>query len=137
MPPEAGEAPSLTPSEAARARYVVGETHRTRDFVVAAEAGDAERLGVLLQATHRGLSELMGVSTPELDGVVELAAAIPGWEGGRMIGGGFGGCVLNLVRRDEVALFVASIPDAFAERFGLQCEVYPVRLAHGADVRAI
>jgi galactokinase len=137
LPPDAGESPALSPSEIARARYVVGETHRTREFVAAAEAGDAARLGALLRATHRGLSELMGVSTPELDGLVELAAAVPGWEGGRMIGGGFGGCVLNLVRKDASAAFVSHIAGAFEGRFGLACEIYPVHLADGAHVIAI
>lgn len=137
LPPGAVADAALSPSEAARARYVVGETHRTREFVTAAEAGDAGRLGALLQATHRGLSALMGVSTPELDGIVELAGGLPGWEGGRMIGGGFGGCVLSLVRAADEAAFVAGIRDEFAQRFGMPCEVYPVHLADGSGVRKI
>ncbi len=128
---------ALSLSEAARADYVVSETHRTREFVAAATAGDACRVGELLVATHRGLSTQMGVSTPELDAIVEASADLPGWVGGRMIGGGFGGCVLNLVRREDEAAFVHGIQAAFQARFGLPCEVYPVRLADGSSVREI
>ena len=133
----AREAGDLTPSERARALYVIGEVRRTREFVGAAESGDVHRVGELLVQTHRGLSEQMRVSTPELDAIVECGGGFPGWAGGRMIGGGFGGCVLNLVRRDAEAAFTDHVRAAFRARFGIGCEVYSVTLTDGAWVGGV
>jgi len=127
----------LTGSERARARYVTAEARRTRAFVAAAEAGDVQTVGELLVQTHHGLGGQMKVSTPELDAIVEIGAAFGGWIGGRMIGGGFGGCVLNLVREDAEAAFTEHVRAAFRDRFGLDCEVYPVTLADGWRVVGI
>jgi len=79
----------------------------------------------------------MQVSTRELDAIVEIGEAFPGWIGGRMIGGGFGGCVLNLVRDAAAAAFDRHVRGAFEDRFGIECEVYPVALADGARVTDI
>lgn len=128
---------TLTPSESARAMYVTSEARRTAEFVAAALAGDEARLGALLQATHRGLSEQMQVSTPELDAIVEFAGDRAEWAGGRMIGGGFGGCVLNLVERTAVDDLGGHVRSRFAERFGIEPEIYPVMLADGARVEEL
>ena len=134
--PEASvlEAGDLSPSERERALYVIGEARRTREFVDAAGAGSVQRVGELLAQTHRGLSNQMRVSTPELDAIVEFSTGFPGWTGGRMIGGGFGGCVLGLVRSDAESAYSHPVRAAFRSRFGIDCEVYPVALTDGARV---
>ncbi len=127
----------LTPSEYLRAAYAAGEAARTAHFIAALRRGDATAAGKLLVATHEGLSRNLRVSTPEIDGLIEIAAKTPGWHGGRMMGGGFGGCTLNLVvsaLRDE---FLAGVKAGFQQRFGIATEDYPVRLADGASARRL
>jgi galactokinase len=124
----------LSASEAARALYVEGEAARTREFVVAAKQGDREWVGRLLRETHDGLRRLLRVSTPELDAIVEAGGGVDGWFGGRMIGGGFGGCVLNLVAEGAEEAFKGGVGAAFRRQFGIECRFYAVNLADGAEV---
>ncbi len=92
-----------------RVRHVMSENARVLVAAAALRAGDYERLGVALADSHRSLTEDFEVSTPELDMLVELLAALPGAIGARMTGAGFGGCVLALLRApvDELALDAA------------------------------
>ena len=92
-----------------RVRHVVSENARVLAVAAALREGDHERLGSALAASHRSLAEGFEVSTPELDTLVELLAALPGTIGARMTGAGFGGCVLALLRApvDETALDAA------------------------------
>jgi galactokinase len=80
----------------ARARHVVTENARVRDFAAALRAGDAASAGALMVASHRSLRDDFGVSTPALDACVERLCATPGVFGARLTGAGFGGCVVAL-----------------------------------------
>ncbi len=92
-----------------RVRHVVSENARVLATAAALRSGDHEGLGAALADSHRSLAEDFEVSTPELDALVELLAALPEVIGARMTGAGFGGCVLALVRApvDEPALDAA------------------------------
>ena len=79
-----------------RARHVVSENQRVRDFAAAQAAGDLQRAGLLMIESHRSLRDDYEVSIPEVDAVVEQLCATPGVRGARMTGGGFGGCVVAL-----------------------------------------
>lgn len=127
----------LTESEARRAEYATSEMSRTPRFVDAARRGDAAEAGKLMCETHEGLSRLLGVSTQELDSLVEFASSVPGWYGGRMMGGGFGGCTLNLVRKEKIEDFYNQVPQMFKGRFGVAPELYRVRLERGAHVEKV
>jgi galactokinase len=83
-----------------RARHVAGENARVRDFVAALRAGDAPSLGALLLATHASLRDDFEVSTPAMDAAVDAAVREPGVLGARLMGGGFGGCIVVLARAD-------------------------------------
>lgn len=85
-----------------RTRHVVTEIRRTLDFASAAKSGDWHRAGELMKASHQSLRGDFEVSCEELDLVAEFAWTLPGVIGCRMTGGGFGGCCLALVRRDQI-----------------------------------
>jgi galactokinase len=119
-----------------RARHVVEETARVTRFAeVLAEGGDDRlaRLGALLDESHRSLRDLFEVSCDELDTMVELARAYGDGAvaGARMMGGGFGGCTLSLVRRDAVEGFKRDVGEAYRKKTGLTPELWVVEPADG------
>lgn len=90
----------LSPLLARRVRHVVSENERVRQTVAALGAGDLERAGQLFLESHRSLRDDFEVSLPDLDRLVDLASRQPAVFGARLTGGGFGGAVVALVRRD-------------------------------------
>jgi galactokinase len=80
----------------------VQENQRLLDGVTALEAGDVAAFGQLMYGSHEGLSHWYEVSCPELDILVDIARQQTGVLGARMMGGGFGGCTINLVREDAL-----------------------------------
>ena len=114
-----------------RARYVIGEKERVLAVGEALQRGDYEEVGRMMYATHRGLSEDYEVSCDELDFLVDLARQC-GVSGSRIMGGGFGGCTINLVRRDLRDRFIATATGRFEERYGHRPAIYPVVISDGA-----
>jgi galactokinase len=109
-----------------RCRHVVEENARVLDAVRALEAGDPERLGALMDASHESLRTDYEVSSFELDTLVEAAREIPGTLGARMTGAGFGGCTVNLVKEENVEHFNDRIKESYLESTGLEAMVYSV-----------
>jgi galactokinase len=116
-----------------RARHVVTENQRVVDFVAASRQGDLTEMGRLLVASHRSLQNDYDVSCQELDFLVDTALAIPGTLGARMIGGGFGGCTVNLIDATAVEHFTAALSKAYCAKFGIDPAFYTVRPAPGAS----
>ena len=87
------------PTTRARARHIVGENQRVRDFAAALHAGDLVAAGRLMTAGHASMRDDFEISTPAMDEAVEQAAATPGVYGSRMTGGGFGGCIVSMCER--------------------------------------
>jgi galactokinase len=115
-----------------RARHVVSENERTRKAAVALAEGNASEFGVLMKQSHDSLRDCFEVSCKELDTMVELAMAQEGVCGARMTGGGFGGCTVNLVRRDVVPKFRTFIAAAYERETALKAETYLVTADSGA-----
>ena len=115
-----------------KALYVVEEMARVNQAVDALKQGDLPTVGQLMTETHWGLSQAYEVSCDELDFLVSLAQEKPEWFlGARMMGGGFGGCTLNLVNLGDLDLMVKHITNEFQRAFGYHPEFYPVRLSPG------
>lgn len=114
-----------------RAEYVVGETQRVLDVCAALEAGDYETVGAKMYETHWGMSKLYEVSCEELDFLATLAKEC-GVTGCRIMGGGFGGCTINLVKDELYDAFIAKAVSAFAEKYGHEPQIYPVVISDGA-----
>ena len=114
-----------------RAKFVIEEKDRVLAVSEALNAGDYETVGKMMYETHKGLSKDYEVSCEELDFLNDTAKEC-GVTGSRIMGGGFGGCTINLVRKDLRDSFIATAKSRFQERFGHEPEVYPVVISDGA-----
>lgn len=114
-----------------RAEYVIGEVQRVLDVCDALERGDYETVGEMMYQTHFGLSKLYEVSCEELDFLNKLARKCE-VTGSRVMGGGFGGCTINLVKDELAEEFIAAATEQFTEKFGHAPKVYNVVISDGA-----
>lgn len=114
-----------------RARYVVGEVDRVLKVSDALQKDDYETVGQQMYLTHEGLSKDYEVSCEEIDFLVDEARRM-GVTGSRIMGGGFGGCTINLVKNELYDAFVTEVPKTFKEKFGVECKVIPVVIGDGA-----
>jgi len=114
-----------------RAEYVIGEKQRVLDVCDALEKDDYETVGARMYETHHGMSKLYEVSCEELDFLNDVAREC-GVTGSRVMGGGFGGCTINLVKDELYDSFIATAKAKFAAKFGHEPKVYPVVISDGA-----
>lgn len=116
-----------------RAEYVIGEVQRVLDVSDALERGDYETVGELMYQTHFGLSRLYEVSCEELDFLNKLARKCD-VTGSRVMGGGFGGCTINLVKDSLYDVFISEAKAQFTARFGHEPKIYDVVISDGARI---
>ena len=114
-----------------RAEYVIGETSRVLEVCEALQKGDYETVGAKMYETHWGMSKLYEVSCEELDYLAELAKEC-GVTGCRIMGGGFGGCTINLVKDELYDSFIEKAKAGFNEKYGHEPQIYPVVISDGA-----
>ncbi len=114
-----------------RAKYVIGEKQRVLDVCAALEAGDYNTVGERMYQTHEGMSKLYEVSCEELDFLNDVAKEC-GVTGSRIMGGGFGGCTINLVKDELYDNFIATAKAKFNEKYGHEPKVYDVIISDGA-----
>ena len=114
-----------------RCGYVVQENQRVLDGVAALEAGNIAEFGQLMYGSHEGLSHDYEVSCPELDLLVNIARHQPGVLGARMMGGGFGGCTINLVREDALDAFVEEITRQYLAQTGKDTYLHTCKIEDG------
>ena len=114
-----------------RAKYVIGEEKRVLDVCDALQKGDYETVGARMYETHWGMSKDYEVSCEELDFLATVAQEC-GVTGSRIMGGGFGGCTINLVKAELYDAFIEKAKTAFAEKYGHEPVVIPVVISDGA-----
>ena len=117
-----------------RSKYVIEENQRVTDACEALQRNDFETFGKKMFLSHKGLSEEYEVSCKELDFLVEKARTDPNVLGARMMGGGFGGCTINLVKKDFVDEFVTKMEKAYKDELGLELKVYVDSISGGTSV---
>jgi galactokinase len=117
-----------------RCTHIVRENDRVLAFGRALRAADLPALAKLMRESHASLRDLYQVSCRELDQMVELAEHLPGFRGGRMTGGGFGGCTVNLVDASLAEAFAAEIAAAYRQKTGVRPDVYICSATRGAHV---
>ena len=116
-----------------KALYVIEENERVQLFATAIIDKDIKTLGELLYKSHEGLSTKYQVSCAELDFLVDKAKENSNILGARMMGGGFGGCTINLILKSEVKAFKKQIMKEFKSEFGKACSIYSVKLSDGTQ----
>src|SRR5436309_2349398 len=117
-----------------RARHIVTENARTLEAAEAMKAGDARRLGRLMNESHASMRDDFEISTPMLDAMVECAQAAVGCDGARMTGGGFGGCVVALMDEAAAPAFLDAVGRSYSERTGLTPSPYLGRPEGGTSL---
>lgn len=130
-----GHRGSLRPEVFRRCGYVVDEMERTVQAAAALTKSDIGRVGQLMFQTHAGLRDDFEVSCPELDRLVALAADCPEWVlGARLMGGGFGGCTINLVHPGQEEAFQALVSREYFASFRTVPEFYSIQLTQGTHL---
>jgi galactokinase len=114
-----------------RAEYVVAEIQRVLDVCDALQKGDYETVGQKMYETHHGMSKLYEVSCEELDFLNGIAKE-SGVTGSRVMGGGFGGCTINLVKDELYDNFINTAKEAFKAKFKYSPKVYDVVISDGS-----
>ena len=114
-----------------RAKYVIEEKQRVLDVCDALQAGDYDTVGDRMYKTHEGMSKLYEVSCEELDYLNDIAKEC-GVTGSRIMGGGFGGCTINLVKDELYDNFIAVAKAKFNEKYGHEPKLYDVVISDGA-----
>ncbi|MBO8470177.1 MAG: galactokinase [Bacteroidetes bacterium] len=122
---------SISEEDYMRAEYVIDEVARVLDVCDALERDDYETVGEKMYETHYGMSRLYEVSCEELDFLNNIAREC-GVTGSRVMGGGFGGCTINLVKNELYVPFIEKAKAAFTQRFGHEPKVYDVVISDGA-----
>lgn len=107
----------IDPIDYMRAEYVLEENDRVHQMVDAIKAKNLPLMGKLMAASHLGLKEKYEVSCPELDFLVDSAYNTPGIVGARMMGGGFGGCTINLVENAQKEQFIEAMTIKFEKKY--------------------
>jgi galactokinase len=114
-----------------RCIFITSENDRLLQGCQFLTEGDLQKFGELMFQTHEGLSRLYEVSCPESDFLVEKARSLTGVEGARQMGGGFGGCTINIVKEDRVEGFISEIKDVYEKRFNIRPDVYITQIEDG------
>jgi galactokinase len=117
-----------------RAHHVVTENARVLAASSALEKGDLEGAGALMSLSHESLRDDFGVSSDQLDAMVEIARSLVGVYGSRMTGGGFGGSTISLVDEVHAEAVVAALTGRYAERTGVVPSVFIAEASDGASV---
>jgi galactokinase len=117
-----------------RCTYVVKENDRVLRGCAALQNNDLSAFGELMYESHAGLSREYEVSCPELDFLIEAVRGQPGVYGARMMGGGFGGCTINLIQPDAVERVSALVREKYKQKFDTEPNVYITSLSDGTKV---
>jgi galactokinase len=114
-----------------RCSYVVEENLRVLETCDLLSAGDLKAVGKKLYESHEGLSKKYEVSCEELDFLVKETKRMDAVIGARMMGGGFGGCTINLVKIDYLNQFIDDMRAAYQKKFNIDLKTYTIRIVNG------
>ncbi len=125
---------TMTKNVKDRCTYVIEEISRVKEACRTLTKNETGSLGQLMFETHVGLDRLYQVSCPELNVLFESATKLDGIKGARLMGGGFGGCTINLVDSDKTEMIIDQINSDFQKSFAYEPEVYRIKTADGTSV---
>jgi galactokinase len=117
-----------------RCRYVIEEINRLLAACIDLQQNDIHAFGKKMFATHKGLSKMYEVSCNELDIMVDLVKHNKAVIGARMMGGGFGGCTINIVKEDAVEELIYDTREQYREKTGMNLNAYIASIEGGANI---
>jgi galactokinase len=117
-----------------RGEYVIEENNRVLEASEALQANDLKKFGQLMYASHDGLSKKYDVSCAELDFLVDFTKPLDYVLGSRMMGGGFGGCTINLVKTSQTETLQTRIAETYSQKFGTSPKFYAVKAENGTGL---
>lgn len=117
-----------------KAKHVISEIERVKLASDSLQISDLKVFGKLMKDSHKSLSEDFEVSCAELDFLAEKSWTLPGVFGSRMMGGGFGGCTINLIANSALKNFQNKMYAAYKEKFDLEADFIPVSISQGARI---
>jgi len=117
-----------------RCSYVVDEKVRVLNTVEALKENKLNVMGANMYETHEGLSKLYEVSCPELDFLVDFSKGYKEVIGSRMMGGGFGGCTINIIHEDAVEKFTAAAEEAYFNKFNIKLTAFEANPSEGTSI---
>ncbi|MES2005829.1 MAG: galactokinase [Bacteroidota bacterium] len=120
-----------------RCKYIVEEIQRLQDACQDLLQHDLVSFGKKMFETHAGLSKLYEVSCPEADALVEMVQDHPAVLGARMMGGGFGGCTINIVQKDKVNELIERVTPIYEQQFKRQLKTYVVSISNGTSTEIV
>jgi galactokinase len=123
----------ISEDEYQKATFILQENERVLKASDAIENNDLKSLGSLMYQSHDGLQKQYKVSCVELDFLIELALENKAVLGARMMGGGFGGCTINLIKKEEIAIFTNTVKQQFNAKFNSNCSFYNIQLSNGTQ----
>ncbi|WP_291117753.1 galactokinase [Flavobacterium sp. UBA6135] len=114
-----------------RCHFVINEIRRVNEAVATLDKNDFEKLGQLMYETHEGLSQDYEVSCTEIDFLVNAVRSEKSVLGARMMGGGFGGCSINLVEKGTENELIAKVSETYRNAFGIELSAYKIKISKG------
>ena len=117
-----------------RSLYAVKEIKRVIQACEALDKGDIKKLGKIMFETHEGLSKDYEVSCAELDYLVDLALAEEDVIGSRLMGGGFGGCTITLVKKGSEAVIKEKFTKLYLDKFNIDLKIYDAKISNGTSL---
>ena len=114
-----------------RCHFVINEIRRVNEAVTTLDKNDFEKLGQLMYETHEGLSQDYEVSCTEIDFLVNAVRSEKSVLGARMMGGGFGGCSINLVEKGTENELIAKVSETYRNAFGIELSAYKIKISKG------
>ena len=114
--------------------YVIAENNRVHEMTAALRNSDMAKVGSILKAAHAGMKDLYEITTPEIDFLVDFVNHAEGAIGARMMGGGFGGCTINIIHKDHLEHCTKTLYDAYKNKFNRSLEVYHLNIEDGVNV---
>lgn len=125
------ERSKLSPDDYRKALFIVEENMRVRKAVQSIQKGNYDQLGRYLFEAHQGAKELYEISCPELDYLISSAAKDPAAIGARIMGGGFGGCTVNMVYKNQSEAFQDRLKASYEAKFQKPCTIYKIKFSKG------
>ncbi|MEM6829180.1 MAG: hypothetical protein AAF551_01605 [Bacteroidota bacterium] len=116
-----------------RCKYIIEENERVHEIVKAIGKDDFVSFGEVLKHAQEGMRTEYEITCPEIDFLADFANERDDVLGARMMGGGFGGCTINLIKRDSESVFKEEISKAYKEAFGLDLTPISVEISEGVE----